>query len=113
MWFDKLHSRPNARRISGRLVQEGLGSSLGPVLNLSVHGARIATSRPYTGKRTICLTDGQSKIDVNARVIWSRRKGWFSHEIGVQFLDMDPKSARRLTTMCTATRDRRGFALAS
>ena len=94
------------RRIPGRLPQEQLVSSLGPVLDLSAGGMRVLTTRPLLGMRDIGLRGGDFSVKLSTKVAWSRRLGFRRHEIGLTFLDVDEELASMLSRISSDHRAR-------
>ncbi len=87
------------RRVPGRLTQEQLGSSLGPVLDLSTGGMRVLATRPPPAEETLVvrLLSGTVCLDLACRVAWSRRLGFRRHEVGLTFCDLDGDVVRMLS----------------
>jgi len=94
------------RRIPGRLPQEQLVSSLGPVLDLSAGGMRVLSTRPLLGMRDIGLRGGDFSVKLSTKVAWSRRLGFRRHEIGLTFLDVDEELASMLSRISSDHRAR-------
>src|SRR5690348_4425909 len=93
---------PNARR-HGRVRCADIQSSLGEVVDLSHSGARIKRKRRLgagDGSMVNLEIDGlDGPIRVLARVVWTRRIGFFHHEVGVLFEDVSPEIRRALVTI--------------
>ncbi len=87
----------DGRRIPGRLAQEQLVSSLGPVLDLSAGGMRVLSTRPVLGIKDVGLRGGEFSVKLTTKVAWSRRLGFRRHEIGLAFLDVDEELATMLS----------------
>lgn len=94
------HNGRDPRRAHNRLRVELVDSNLGPILDLSRGGARIFTRKPRTGRIALTLTTHDDTLTVDADAIWSRKLGWRRYELGVQFVDLSPDDAERLTTIC-------------
>ncbi len=105
----KLDSKDADRRNRGRLPQESLESDLGPVLDLSGGGMRVATRKAQKKgeELTVVLKEGSSRVALRARVAWVKKAGMFKHEIGLEFLNLSPELVRELTRICTNCRMRR------
>lgn len=97
------------RRSHGRLQQDTLACDMGPVSDLSAGGMRLICRRVPKGEFTVTLYDAGERVEVTAQVAWSRRIGFFKHEVGVQFINVDAEMARRLTTAATNNRVRRAI----
>jgi len=87
------------RRQRGRIRQESVASSFGPVLDLSAGGARILSTGAPRGHLEITLNDGQHQLTLTAEVMWTCRRGLFKREIGVKFIGVTPEEARLLAKM--------------
>ena len=94
------------RRIPGRLPQEQLVSSLGPVLDLSAGGMRVLSTRPLLGMRDVGLRGGDVSVKLSTKVAWSRRLGFRRHEIGLTFLDVDQELVTVLSRISSDHRAR-------
>ena len=81
--------RRDGRRIPGRVPQESLMCSLGPVLDLSVGGMRVLSVRSQTGALRIFLWGMDVELTLEAKVVWSRRLGFRRHELGLSFSEVD------------------------
>ncbi|UCD75044.1 MAG: PilZ domain-containing protein [Phycisphaerales bacterium] len=97
----------DTRRRRGRLGQEGLTSSHGPVLDLSSGGARVMCRRVPKGAVILELVGAGGVFRLKAHVAWSRKIGLFKYEVGFEFDDVPPDVARKLTTLATDHRTRR------
>jgi len=84
------------RRRTGRIEQEHLTSNLGPVLDLSRGGMRVLATRKHHGEVMVRLDSPVGRLQLPGRVMWNRRLGWRRVEIGVQFTDFQPHTARHL-----------------
>ncbi len=73
---------------------EDLTSNLGPVIDLSLSGARLlyrGLARWAQGTPVQLQLSGYgNKASVSARVARSRRLGFLATEVGVQFVNLDP-----------------------
>jgi hypothetical protein len=87
------------RRAPGRLTQEQLACSLGPVLDLSTGGMRVLATRPPPAEDALIvrLLGGTVCLDLPCRVAWSRRLGFRRHEVGLSFTDLDGEVVRLLS----------------
>lgn len=110
-------SRPQSTkddRRHGRLACELLTSTLGEVLDISASGMRVRQSgRVHVVKGDeICITIqfGSSKIPVKVRVAWTRRSGFWSHQIGVEFIDLTDESRKVITQLSRLARKSRTIA---
>ncbi|MEX2217818.1 MAG: PilZ domain-containing protein [Phycisphaerales bacterium] len=99
----QVHSFEDNARQHGRVRCHAIQSSLGEILDLSATGARIRRRKrlPQADGSTVNIEiqglDGA--VRVLGRVIWSRRLGFFKHEIGVVFEDISPEVRKALTTI--------------
>jgi DnaJ domain/PilZ domain len=74
--------------------------ALGTVMDLSRSGMRVRSDQkpPLEVGEVMPLTvgpDGQ-KIKVSGRVVWKKRRGWGSFEMGIKFVDLRPGMAEVL-----------------
>ena len=88
--------RRDGRRVPGRVRQESLTCTLGPVLDLSVGGLRVLSVRPQSGAIRICLCGMDIELTLHAKVVWTRRLGFRRHEQGLSFIDVDEDVMRIL-----------------
>lgn len=89
------------RRRAGRVFTHHVECSLGTVLDLSATGLRVRTGmRPgvVVGEVFWMTIGGYSgKFQVKCQCAWVKKAGWFSHEVGIHFLEVDPESRAHLT----------------
>src|SRR5262245_19487678 len=99
MALSRLMGTREGRRAPGRVSQEQLGSSLGPVLDLSTGGMRVLAIRPPPPEESLVvrLLSGTVCLDLTCRVAWSRRLGFRRFEVGLSFADVDSEVARILS----------------
>lgn len=102
MWIRNFHARllcpPNSNannRRSGRFHCELLGSSLGPVLDLSSTGARVRCAHPWGVSDQELLSikllgPDNGLLTLQARVVWIKKVGWLAREVGLQFESLTP-----------------------
>lgn len=111
IWFtiplDNYLKPADDRRAHGRLPQELLQSSLGPVLDLSMSGIRIRASKPPKGEVEVELLDIEEPITLRAEVMWVRRLGFRKYEVGLNFMGVPPEKAKQLTRISLNHRLRR------
>jgi hypothetical protein len=81
-----------------------LKCNLGRVLDLSSGGARLLTRRKLSGRHEITVFARDGGVRLDAEVKWSKRLGLFKHEIGLEFLNLPPDIATRLTTLAYKNR---------
>jgi hypothetical protein len=90
----------------GRLVQQPLRCNLGIILDISAGGMSVRTKHMPD---TDCLVDIPGHPlpgPLKARIIWCRKSGFFTNDIGLQFVDVTQEMARRLCAIGTANRRR-------
>lgn len=101
-------------RRHGRLACELLSSSLGEVLDISASGVRVRRRgrvRVAKGEEvSITLQFGGSKIPAKVRVAWTRRAGFWSHELGLEFIDITDASRKVITQLGRLARKSRTIA---
>ncbi len=85
------------RRRHGRITQQQLRSSIGPVVDLSAGGMRVISDRRLKGELTVVLYHEIGlELALQARVKWRRRIGFRQHMIGLEFFNLTPNDARQL-----------------
>ncbi|UCD75142.1 MAG: PilZ domain-containing protein [Phycisphaerales bacterium] len=84
------------RRATERVEQEQLACNLGPVTDFSRGGLRVISDKKLRGEHDVMLPLDDGNLTVRARVIWSRHEDVRRHLVGMEFLEADAKTARRL-----------------
>ncbi len=111
IWFtvplDNYRQLADDRRAHGRLPQELLQCSLGPVLDLSMGGMRIHCSRAPKGEVDVELLDLEHPVSIRAEVMWARKIGFRKYEVGLNFPHVGPEVAKQLTRVSLNHRLRR------
>ncbi len=111
IWFvlplDNYLKPADDRREHGRLPQELLQSSIGPVLNLSMGGMRVQCSKPPKGRIDVELLDLEEPVKLQADVMWVRRLGFRKFEVGLNFPSVPAATAKQLTRISLNHRLRR------
>ncbi len=83
-----------------RFSREGMTCPLGPVVDLSSGGARVRIDRKPTVQvgETLEMMIGArgSVLSVRAIIVWVRKSGWKSWEIGLQFRGVYEELAKQL-----------------
>ena len=98
--------RREGRRVPGRLPQEQLTCNLGPVLDLSVGGMRVLSTKPRAGEFDVRLEGADVRLTLRVKVAWVDRLGFRRHEIGLSFLEVDDDTAQILSRISSAHRAR-------
>ncbi len=92
-----------------------IGSSLGDLCDLSAAGARLVgkgRNPPRAGDTLQLRVDGlDGPIDVGARVVWSKRSGWFEFELGLEFVRLDGSAKAALAVLARTAPLNQTFAL--
>ena len=118
MWYNprndcmKAEDPGENRRQKGRLRQETLRCTLGPVLDLSATGMRVELQQklpkafrdqPFDIElRGIC-----EGLTLRAEVIWIKGGTFRKKEVGIRFLDLTPELTCKLTQLSVENRLRR------
>jgi hypothetical protein len=86
------------RRRARRIRVKGLICDRGEVIDLSTKGMRLRVHRRWNEGhvRTITIVDGESSVPVEARCVWCRQEGMFSHVVGLAFQHTDATDVQRL-----------------
>ena len=103
----RMSQRGSGRRRHGRLEQEAVACGLGSVVDLSASGMRVIGRRVPQGQFTTWIRGLGVETTVNARAAWSKRIGLFRYEIGVQFANVTPETAKQLAALAMNNRLRR------
>jgi len=86
------------RRRHGRFRQDGLQSSLGPVLDISASGIRLMSRRRVNGVIEVVLkSESGLELKVSGRVVWCRREGFRRHLVGLELVELSSAKQRLLT----------------
>lgn len=90
-------------REHARFAREGLTCPLGAVVDLSAGGARVrleAKPELKAGDAFEMMLGAKGNVlHVRAMVVWTRRAGWRSWEIGLQFRGVFDELAKQLTQL--------------
>ena len=90
------------RRLHARVSQRSLDSSLGKVIDLSVGGMRVQSTRRLRGTLSVVIFNPQGgHIQIQARVAWTMRIGFRKHLTGLEFIDLPPSAASELARIAT------------
>lgn len=88
----------NEKRRHGRMRCGSLRCELGRVSDVSASGMRVmAASRRGVAPgelRPVTLRSEWGTVEVQVRVGWVKRIGWWRHEIGLQFDSLDDATRR-------------------
>lgn len=110
-------ARPQSARDDrrhGRLACELLKCSLGEVLDISASGMRVRQKgRVHVTKGEelpIAIQFGATKVPIKVRVAWARSSGFWSHELGVEFVDITDESRKVITQLSRLSRKTRTIA---
>lgn len=89
--FGRLASGLKERRDDARTPVHGLVCDRGSVIDLSMRGMRLTSPRRWTEgqHRRIIITDGVRSAAIEARCVWCRQDGLFSHAVGLAFEEID------------------------
>ena len=88
-----------SRRRSGRVHPELVRCNLGTILDLSATGLRVRTHRRLRGTNVVVLRDGDYAVCVRAEVVWSIKRGFRRHEMGLEFIELTQETAGVLRAM--------------
>jgi hypothetical protein len=94
-------AKPQQRR-HGRLHCQDVTSILGDILDLSASGMRVlcAVKPPPVGQPVQAIIKScEGDLSMPCSVVWVRRKGFFRHEMGVQFGEIDATIRASLTRL--------------
>jgi PilZ domain len=97
------------RRRRGRVRVVGFQSSLGEIADISASGFRVKTrlgpiTRPG-GTLALVLDTPRGPIEVDVRVAWWKRVGWFRYEAGMEFEGIRPEVRAAIAELAKAQDD--------
>ena len=83
------------RRESTRTDVRGVGCDRGRVVDISARGMRLISARRWREgqRRSVSLSNGDTRLTIEARCIWCRQDSMFSHAIGLAFDDPSAEQA--------------------
>ena len=89
------------RRKSRRIRVKGLICDRGEVIDLSTKGMRLRVHRRWhEGQlRAITIVDHEYSVPVEARCVWCRQEGMFTHVIGLAFQRTSDNDVERLAAI--------------
>jgi hypothetical protein len=93
-------------RKHGRVRCQGIFCSFGEILDMSASGMRVLSAiRPPPPDQivTVTIQTLEGPVSVEARVIWSRKTGFFKREMGMRFIDLLPSAASALSRVGSAS----------
>lgn len=96
--IDRASAGPQNRR-AGRVIVGALKCDVGRVLDVSATGVRLLSRHKLTGRAEINLFDEDGGVRLEAEVRWSKRHGLVKHQIGLQFLNVPPDVAAKLSAL--------------
>lgn len=103
IWFsipvDEVKIDDDERRMHARFSTEHLKCSMGKVLDLSLGGAKVESSRGHTGLVTVKFMDGDEWVEVKAEVTRHIKLGFRRHDIGLRFLNPRNELTERLSQL--------------
>lgn len=88
----------------GRLVQQALRCNLGTILDISAGGMAVRVKHVPDGECLVEIPGHPLPGPLRAKMIWWRKSGFFSSDIGLQFIEVTPEMARRLCAIASANR---------
>ena len=97
------------RRQAARIRQDTLlKCNLGEVLNFSKSGMRLRRKRiPTRSNVFVKISDGERSVKVNADIVWVRKIGYRSYDLGLQFIDPSREQMKLITELAMFNRCRR------
>jgi c-di-GMP-binding flagellar brake protein YcgR len=80
----------------------------GQVLDLSLGGMRLRGRwlNPQLVHAVRMTCTGES-VAVRAEVVWQQKRGWFTWEMGLKFVQVDPRTMTALERLVILSRQRR------
>jgi hypothetical protein len=93
------------RRRQGRIRVYGVRTNFGHVLDISAGGVRLRAGRtvpPVGVTLELCIQTQEGPQVVKARVAWLQKTGFFSNEMGLEFVDVSPEARRVITKIAVS-----------
>lgn len=90
------------RRKSGRIRTNSLASNIGSVVDVSAGGMRVLSRERLGGEVHVRLHDGAVGLVLHAYVVRCTRLGFRKYDVGLQFLNVEPDTAKALTALAAA-----------
>lgn len=71
-------------------VDGALRSDYGRILDLSLHGMRVLSTRHWdeNAVHRVCIQSDKRKVVVDAACRWCRQEGRYDHLVGLAFVDL-------------------------
>ena len=100
------HQGTENRRRHGRVETESVMSNLGAVKDLSAGGMRVSCRRPARVGECLPITlkSGTTIITLRGRIAWVARTNILSHQMGVEFLDLNDDLTRSIAQLAISNR---------
>jgi len=98
---------PNEKRNAARLRQEGVESTLGTVVDLSLTGMRVIARGIPSEAVDVRISTPEEQVFLRVEVAWSKRIGFRRREVGLRFLDVTDDQKAILQRIAYTCRDRR------
>jgi len=100
-------ARDERGRSQVRLSLDGVECNQGRVVDVSLGGVRIESSRVPRKAVLLTLDDGEDSITLRAKPVWSKRLAWRRFEIGLIFVDLIEDDEAILSRIAMTNRNRR------
>jgi len=104
--FASFLPRPEDGRRHGRIQAQVVACSLGEVLDISGGGMRVTSAtKPEVqvgDELTVTLQSFDGPLAVMVRVVWSKRRGFKRHQLGLQFVNVGDDLRKRLSALARA-----------
>ncbi|MCA9311011.1 MAG: PilZ domain-containing protein [Phycisphaerales bacterium] len=93
------------RRETERAPVQNVSCDRGRVVDLSTRGMRVTSARRWREgqRRLVSISNGDVRLSIEARCIWCRQDGMFSHAIGLAFDDPSEEQQAVLREMAAPT----------
>ena len=88
-------------RTAVRLKVEFLKCNLGSVVDLSLGGLRVLSWRRLRGRHLVKLYNAENGVRMEAEVRRCERVGFCKHQVGLEFVDVEPEAADALRVLAT------------
>ena len=88
-------------RTTVRLKVQFLKCNLGSVLDLSLGGMCVQSWRRLRGRHKVKLYNADNGVRLQAEVRRCERVGFCKHEVGLEFVDVEPEVAEALIVLAT------------
>lgn len=92
------------RRTRGRVLQQGVISNVGVVIDISGGGMRVLHTKPLEGQHEVEITTESETLKLVAQVVWCKKIGFRRQMAGLRFVNIDEATVRSIARIAAAHR---------